>query len=110
MEKVNNRSQRSSKNLLPLWFINTTTSPFRRVGDVVFVTSSPSSLASALPDRFDGRIGHGNATTTTAPRNVAVNSEDRRDRCDGRYSDLRSGAIVLLIECCNASERRQSNW
>jgi hypothetical protein len=89
--KISNiRSQRSSKNLLPRCFIKTTTSPF----SVRLLPSSLSNLASALPIVFVGRIGHGNATTTTAPKKVAVNNDERSDRCEGRYSDFRSGAIV----------------
>lgn len=26
-----------------------------------------------------------------------MNNEERRDRCDGRYSDFRSGAILLFV-------------
>jgi hypothetical protein len=63
----------------------------------VIVSLSLSSLASALPEIFVGRIGHGKATTTTAPKKVAVNKEERSDRCDGRYSDFRSGAIVYVL-------------
>jgi hypothetical protein len=100
-------TQLSSKNLLPRRFIKTTTCPSLRrsvpVPVLVLASVSPllillllSSIASALPDKFVGRTGHGNATTTTAPRKVAVNREESRERCDGRYKDFRRGAILIL--------------